>query len=59
MNPYLFAAVAEEHRADLLRAAGCRTALRGHRRALSPVIRRRITLLLRRGSARQPILCCA
>ena len=44
MNTYPFAAVAEEHRADLLRAAGCCTAPHTHRRALPPVLRRRLTL---------------
>ena len=59
MNAYPFAAVAEEHRADLLRAARCCTALPEHSRALPPALRRRLALRLRGGSARQPILCCA
>jgi hypothetical protein len=58
MNTYPFAAVAEEHRSDLMRAAGCCTALPAHRRAPLPVLGRRLTLRLQRDPAGQPTLCC-
>jgi hypothetical protein len=59
MNTHVTAAVAEEHRADLLRAAGCCTAPHPHRRALPTVLRHRLRLPLRHGPARQPTFCCA
>jgi hypothetical protein len=57
MNTYPSAAVAEEHRSDLLRAAGCCTGPAHASPSALPVLGRRLTLRLRRGSARQPIVC--
>ena len=58
MDSSLFAAIAQEQRAELLRVARCCTVVPEQRRAL-PIIRRRLMRLLRSGSVTQPILCCA
>lgn len=60
MNGPINTAMADQHRSELQRAAGCCTALPMHRRAAAaaPARRRRLTLRAL-GRSEQPMACCA